>query len=83
MKDMWRRTVSAFRLKPPPHIEDTMTDIQYRILSEDITNVFYANDRINAEGSLDSLEYWERVDTIEDIIQRFKDKQALTKSIFL
>ena len=83
MKDMWRRTVSAFRLEPPPHIEDTMTDIQYRILSEDIANVFYANDRINAEGSLDSLEYWERVDTIEDIIQRFMDKQALTKSFIL
>jgi len=83
MKGMWRKTVNAFRLKTLLHIKDTMTDIQYRILSEDIANVFYANDRINAEGSLDSLEYWERVDTIEDIIQRFMDKQALTKSFIL
>ena len=60
-----------------------MTDIQYRMLSEDITNVFYANDRINAEESLDSLEYWEHVNIIEDIIQRFMDKQALTKSFIL
>ena len=78
MKDMWKKKVSVFRLKLLPHIKHTMTEIQYRILSEDIANIFYINtDRTKEEG-LNSSKYWEHVNTIEDVIQRFMDNDDLT-----
>ena len=46
--------------------------LKYRILAEDITNIFYKDTTDGtANESRNSLEYWKHVDTIEDIIERF------------
>ena len=47
-------------------------NLKYRILAEDITNIFYKDTTDGtANKPRNSLEYWKHIDAIEDIIERF------------
>ena len=57
-----------------------MIDGDSRILSEDIANIFYSENKIgNIEGSRGSIEYWHCVHLIEDIITDFVQNNDLTR----
>ena len=55
-----------------PQVKDTVSEVKYRILAEDITNIFYKDTKEgNADKTRGSLEYWKHVGAIEDIIEHF------------
>ena len=52
----------------------------YQFLAEDITNLFYQKKDMNEqqEWSLGSINYWNHVHSIEDIITQFVQINGLT-----
>ena len=57
-----------------------MVDGNNRILSEDIANIFYSENKTSKiEGSRGSIEYWHCVHLIEDIITDFVQNNDLTR----
>ena len=51
----------------------------YRFLAEDIANLFYTKEESSKqEGSLGSINYWNHVHAIEDIVTHFVQSNDLT-----